>query len=386
MKEKLIYKCKVGSQAYGTAIQGSDEDFKGIYVQGNDDILSFRYKEQIEVSKDEVYYEVRRFLQLAQSANPTILEMLFMHPDCIVISSPQFELLQGHKEKFLTKKCAMSFGGYAVAQIKKARGLNKKMNWEKDKVQRKDLLDFCYVLAGEKSIPWKEWNSLGAYDERFIGAVHIPKAKDSYALFYDSTSFACFGNGVPEANKEKMKQMLRDKGKPFGFGYKGLVKVGDEDESGKVNYGISNQLRLSSVPKGEKPFCTILYNKDGFTQHCKEYLSYQDWMLNHNPQRYVDNNNHGQKIDSKNMLHCRRLIDMAIEIATEGTINVLRPNREYLLNIRRGEVMLDDILEKAEEDILLLNELYNKSSLPESVDMDFTNDLLLQIRHFKPIT
>ncbi len=386
MKEKLIYKCKVGSQAYGTATHSSDLDYKGIYVQQNDDILSFRYKEKIEASKDEIYYEVRRFLQLAQVSNPTILEMLFMPPDCIVISSPQFGLLQANRERFLTKRCAKSFGEYAVAQITKARGLNKKMNWEKSKVERKDLLDFCYVLEGKKSIPWKHWNKKNGFEETFIGAVNIPNARDTYALFYDVKSFNCFSESRPKKDREESKQYLKDIDEPFGFGYKGLVKVRDQDEIGKVNYGISNQLRLSSIPKGEKPFCTIIYNKDGYSEHCKEYHSYQDWLTNRNTQRYVDVDNHGQKIDGKNMLHCRRLIDMAIEIATEGTINVLRPNREYLLKIRRGYVTLEDILGKAEEDILLLDELYNKSSLPESVDMDFVNDLLLQIRHFKPIT
>jgi hypothetical protein len=34
--------------------------------------------------------------------------------------------------------------------------------------------------------------------------------------------------------------------------YKGLVKVGESADGGD-NYGISNQLRLSSIPKGENP-------------------------------------------------------------------------------------------------------------------------------------
>ena len=66
----------VGSQAYGTATPNSDQDFKGVFIQHEDDILGFNYVEQYEVSKDECYYEVRRFLQLLQSANPTVLEML----------------------------------------------------------------------------------------------------------------------------------------------------------------------------------------------------------------------------------------------------------------------------------------------------------------------
>src|ERR1035437_9099826 len=142
----LIYKCVVGSKAYGTFIEGkSDIDYKGVYMQNVNELISFGYKEQIEIGKDECYYEVRRFMQLLQSANPTVLELLYSPADCIIQTSPYFDLIVQHRDKFLTQKCLLSFGGYAVAQIKKAKGLDKKMNWEKERVVRKDVLDFCYV-------------------------------------------------------------------------------------------------------------------------------------------------------------------------------------------------------------------------------------------------
>jgi hypothetical protein len=87
--------------------------------------------------------------------------------------------------------------------------------------------------------------------------------------------------------------------------------------------------------------------------------------------------------NSKNLLHCRRLLDMAMEIATEGTINVKRPNSDYLLKIKRGEVPLLEIIDQAEKDILLLNDLYKNSNLPEDVNKEFVNDLLLEIRNYK---
>jgi len=74
---------------------------------------------------------------------------------------------------------------------------------------------------------------------------------------------------------------------------------------------------------------------------------------------------------------------MAIEIATEKTIKVIRPNADYLLQIRKGEIDLQTIIDKAEEDIKGLDELFANSGLPSDVDAGFVNDLLLQIRHFK---
>jgi hypothetical protein len=41
--------------------------------------------------------------------------------------------------------------------------------------------------------------------------------------------------------RERYKKILKEAGKPMGFGYKGLVNTGHEDEDGKINYGISNQ-------------------------------------------------------------------------------------------------------------------------------------------------
>jgi len=73
---------------------------------------------------------------------------------------------------------------------------------------------------------------------------------------------------------------------------------------------------------------------------------------------------------------------MCIEIAQEGKINVLRTNADYLLQIRKGEVDLDSIINKAEEDLKTLEEVYAKSSLPDGVDREFVNQLLLKVRYY----
>jgi len=121
MVEGLIFKAIVGSQSYGTSTPTSDVDYKGVYMQSVDELVGFGYKEQVDVGKDECYYEVRRFLQLLGSANPTVLELLYSPTDCILQSSPQFQLIVKHRDRFLTQKCLSSFGGYAVAQIKRQK-------------------------------------------------------------------------------------------------------------------------------------------------------------------------------------------------------------------------------------------------------------------------
>jgi uncharacterized protein len=343
--DNLIFKAIVGSQSYGTSIPTSDIDYKGVYRQNTDALISFGYKEQIDVTKDEVYYEVRRFLQLLQSANPTVLELLYSPADCIIEKTAAFDIIVAHREKFLTKKCQHSFGGFAIAQIKKAKGLDKKMNWEKAKVTRKSPIEFVYAYENGMTKPIENWLQERNLTQERCGLVALDHFINCFALYYDQNT-----EGVS----------------PLGF--RGLAW---ED---------SNDLRLSAVPKGMTPLTIIHFNKDGYSMHCRHYREYTEWLENRNTQRYVDIEGHNQQIDGKNLLHCRRLLDMAMEIATEGTLKVRRPNAEYLLKIRRGEVPLEAIIEQAEMDIEHLKGLYAQSSLPNDVDLKFVNELLLEVR------
>lgn len=376
----------VGSQAYGTNTPESDFDFAGVFLQSKDDIYGFNYLEQIDEKKekgdfgdkekdDAVFYEIKRFLQLLQTANPTVLSILFSPEDCIIYKHPIFDIILNKRQEFVTKSCKNSFAGYAIAQCKKAKGLDKMQNWEKDKVTRKGILDFVYVIDGEKSIPWKKWNSSIGFEEKFCGVVNVPNARDVYAVYFDENACLSFSELIPETEREKNKKKLKSSGNPMGFGYKGIVKSGEG-----LNVAESNQLRLSSIPKGETPICNIIYNKDGYTQHCKDYKSYIDWLENRNEQRYVDNAGHNQKIDSKNIMHLVRLLRMSREIAENGEFIIRRPDADYLRSIRRGEVNLQDIIDWAEEEILVIDDLFLNSNLPDSVEREFVNDLLIQVR------
>jgi len=371
-----------GSHAYGTNIEGSDMDFAGVFIQSLDDILGFGYKEQInDDSNDTVIYEIKRFLQLLSTNNPTVLELLNTPDDCIIYKHPIFDQILNNRDKFITKSCKNSFAGYAVQQIKKAKGQNKKQNWEKDKITRKDILDFVYVIKGEKSIPWKVWNEDEEspdgklYNEKFCGVVNVPNARDLYAVYFDYHANSCFNEKIPEHRREESKAWRKETGHSMGFGYKGLVKTGEGQ-----NVAESNALRLSSIPKGEEPICNIVYNKDGYSEHCKDYKSYQDWLENRNEARWVDVKSHGQKIDGKNMMHCKRLISMSKEIAEGKGINVRREDAEYLISIRRGEIDLQTLIDEVEKEIFQIDDLFLKSDLPDSVDGNIINSILIKIR------
>jgi predicted nucleotidyltransferase len=370
-----------GSHAYGTNVETSDTDYAGVFIQSLDDILGNGYKEQINDDKNDiVIYEVKRFLNLLASNNPTVLELLNTPEDCVVYKHPVFEEVLENREKFITKICAKSFGGYGKMQIQKAKGQNKKQNWVKDKVTRKDVLDFVYVLEGPKSIPWKKWND-GRYEEKFIGVVNVPNAMNVYAVYYDTDAHLYFSENISEetriilAKQIELLKIRKESGQPMGFGYKGLVKTGEGE-----NVAESNALRLSSIPKGEEPICNIVYNKDVYSEHCKDYKSYEDWLANKNDTRWVDVKSHGQKIDGKNMMHSKRLMSMAREIAEGKGINVRREDAEYLISIRRGVVDLQTLIDEVESEIVEIDKLFEESDLPDSVNQKFVDELLIKIR------
>lgn len=371
----IIFEVIVGSQAYGTATPTSDIDKKFVYILPEDYILGTKYTPQIEVNKDYVGYEVKRFLELIASNNPTLLEMLHSPEDCIIHKDPVFDHILKHKDDVITNICADSFGGYARQQIKKAKGLDKKQNWEKERVSRKEPVDFCSVISGYKSFPLMKFIEENGLDQKFCGVANIPHARDMYALFYDQKAHNCFSDLVSEEEKEFLKKYLKSKGETVGLGYKGLYKVGE----GK-NKGESNALRLSSIPKGEEHMAIFAYNKDGYTAHCDDYNEYQKWLEARNTQRWVETETHGQKIDGKNMMHCTRLIRMAVEIAEGKGLIVRRPDAQELLKIRRGELSLEELIESADEQIDRMDQLFEDSNLPDSIDRNFIHELLVKVR------
>jgi uncharacterized protein len=295
--------------------------------------------------------------------------------DCIIYKDPAFDQILSGRNDYITKACANSFGGYATQQIKKAKGQNKKQNWLKEKVTRKDLTDFVYVIEGQKSIPVKDYLESKQMEQRFCGIVNVPNARDTYALFYDWDAHHCFSEHLSEDDREHNKKVIKESGRPLGLGYKGIIKKGEGE-----NVAESNQLRLSSIPKGEDAFCTVVYNKDGYTSHCKDYREYQEWLDNRNEQRWIDVKSHGQKIDGKNMMHCRRLLEMAREIGEGKGIIVRRENAEDLIKIRKGEVDLQTLIDRAESDIQKIDEIFKNSDLPKSVDPSLVSEIILQVR------
>ncbi|MGZ3757933.1 MAG: DNA polymerase beta superfamily protein [Mucilaginibacter sp.] len=339
--ELILLDCISGSTAYNLNVTGSDVDKKGIFIMPQKQLYGFERQEQIaNDTNDEVYFEIGRFLELLTKNNPNILELLSTPDEHILSRHPLMDLIK--PEDFLSKLCLDTFAGYAQTQIKKARGLNKKINKPMGD-ERKSVLDFCFVIHNNSSIPLKEWLKESSFSQEECGLANLDHFRNVYLLYHQ-------------------KQLAEGR-------FKGITSGLDADD-----------VQLSSVPKGLENMAVMNFNKDSYSIYCREYKEYLEWEEKRNEHRYQSTLSHGKSYDAKNMMHTFRLLNMAEEIALYQQVIVKREDRDFLLKIRNGEFEFDDLMQMVEDKMERIKAAYAKSMLPDCPDTYIAEKLLVQLR------
>jgi predicted nucleotidyltransferase len=334
----IILECISGSKAYGLDTPNSDTDVKGVFILPKAAYYGLNYIPQVsDESNDVVFYELRRFIELLSVNNPNILELLNTPEESIIYKHPLLNAINA--KDILSKLCKNTFGKFAWSQVKKAKGLNKKIlnPMEKD---RKDILSFCYCNYGQGAVSLKRYLEIKQWQQEDCGLVNIPHMNNIFGLYHNQA-----------------------------FNYNGIMKSKD-----------SNQVSLSAIPKYEKQETLLFFNKDGYTTYCKEYSEYWSWVEKRNEQRYENTLSHGKQYDAKNMLHTFRLLNMAIEIAEQEKVIVKRRDREFLLKIKSGNFEYQELLEMAKklQDQMAL--AYQNSYLPDKPNLEKLNQLAFDLR------
>lgn len=109
-----------GSYAYGTNVEGSDVDVRGIALNSTSDILgSSNFEHVINEATDTTIYSFRKILSLLSSCNPNTIEILGLKPEHYLYISPIGKELLDNKKLFLSKRATQSFGGYAFGQLRR---------------------------------------------------------------------------------------------------------------------------------------------------------------------------------------------------------------------------------------------------------------------------
>lgn len=333
----ILYEYIRGSKCHGISTPSSDTDIGGVFLAPIDELIGIRQiKDTIEDSRgDIVHYEFGKYMRLLLKSNPTVLESLFVDEKFVTKCHPMFREILAHKEEFISKDCFPSIGGYAISQISKAKGLNKKIH--NPVTERLDILDFCYTtIDGIKTIPIKDFLKEKRLDEKDCGLVRLEHMNDAFGVHI------CKGLGICSPNR--------------------------------------TELRMSPVPKDSRMVCMMTANLQGFSQHCREYKEYKEWEKNRNPVRYLTNI--GKNYDAKNMCECFRLLHMGTEIANGEGVHVNRQGRDagLLLDIKAHKFSFDEIQDMLTEDKAKFDEAVQRSTIREHIDQTLVDNLTVTLR------
>lgn len=342
-KGLLLYDYERGSYVYNLQRPDglSDIDTAGVFIEPSEWFFSINpYPEQIKDEKgDMVWYTTRKFFSLLEKSNPAMVEALLIPEKNRRFVDPLFkELVLDRSQQFISKGIYQTFTKYAMSQIKKARGLNKKIVNPVE--YRKSIIEFCYTFdaLGYGKEDLREFLEVRNIPIEKCGAARIPNMHNMYAIFY---------------NPDKPDQ------------YNGIVKEGSEN------------IHLSSIPKGETPVCQMHYNQEEFSKHCREYHDYQEWLKERNPLRYENyKNEKGTEYDKKNMMHCIRLLNLSYDLLDHGTANLICTGqyRDFLMKIREGEYTYEELLDYAINLVDAVEVIYKRSELPDVIDEKLLSD------------
>lgn len=109
-----------GSYSYGTNVEGSDIDIRGVATNSCSDILGLTNFEQVVDEKtDTTIYAFNKIISLLMNCNPNVLEMLGCLPEHYLYLNDIGRQLIDNRKLFISQKAIHSFGGYAIQQLRK---------------------------------------------------------------------------------------------------------------------------------------------------------------------------------------------------------------------------------------------------------------------------
>jgi predicted nucleotidyltransferase len=117
--DRVIFRCVIGSRAYGLDDEDSDIDRRGIYLPPADLHWSlYGVPDQLENdATQEAYWELQKFVVLALKANPNVLECLYT--PLIETVTPLAQEMLEMRDVFLSKLVFQTYSGYVASQFKK---------------------------------------------------------------------------------------------------------------------------------------------------------------------------------------------------------------------------------------------------------------------------
>jgi len=341
LPSRTIFLTVHGSHAYGTNIETSDTDFRGICIAPKEYYLGYlqKFANKVQNKPDDLtVFELRKFLFLSADANPNALEIIFTDANEHLIVSPMGQELLKNRDLFLSRKCKHTFSGYATSQLKR---IKTHKGWLDNPLERAPTREE-YDLPPKPAI---EENQLKA------AMSSINKQLDSWSAdFLDELD-----RDLRIVITQKISSHLAEMG----------IAAGEEFAAAARLVGFTEN------------FIHMLDKERHYNAALQHYGQYLDWKRNRNPARAGLEAKYGY--DTKNAMHLVRLLLMCEEILTRGEMTVKRPDAQKLLRVRAGDWTYDYLIGWAKEMDHKLDDLMLKSPLPQSPNRPKIDELGIQL-------
>ena len=119
LRKNIIFLTYGGSHSYGTNVEGSDIDIRGCALNSKADLLGMgNFEQVVDTETDTTVYAFNKLLPLLISCNPNTIELLGCKPEHYLVLSPIGKQLIDQRKMFLSRRAAISFGGYANQQLR----------------------------------------------------------------------------------------------------------------------------------------------------------------------------------------------------------------------------------------------------------------------------
>jgi uncharacterized protein len=343
---QLHCRLRSGSHAYGLAGAHSDVDERGIYLVPPIRYAGFReIPNQISDAKgDQVYYSLRRVIALIAESNPTVVELIFTPQDCILANSEVMQPLFSAKLQIVSQALVRANLGYAMGQIKKARGQNKWINQPQPE-SPPTAQQFCHWLAASnaaETLPGRP----KPLAQLPVPLEHCHVARVEHAAHW----YRLYHLGV------SARGVFRGGGLPV----------------------------CESIPKqieGSSFIGFLMFNEQGFQRAKLDHHNYWRWRAERNDARWLAQERGQLDYDAKNLMHCMRLLFSAQHVLEHGVplVRVAGQIQAELLAIRSGAFSYTDLMQRANALVSTCEAALLTSKLPEQVDQNLLETIFWDV-------
>lgn len=369
ISERAIFVSLAGSQAHGTAREGSDVDIRGVCVAPLELRISlFQTFEQSDAPltgalqdgvlarlqvhptaaaglrqrTETVIFELAKFLTLCAAGNPNALEILFADERDWLFETPTWRRLHSERAHFLTRKVQQTYLGYALAQLKRIRTHRAWLLMPPTK--KPSRADFGLPDRGTLS-----------HDDQHRLEQGIADKLRSYGL--DNFEIP---KPVRTAVEDRLQHFWAD-----------VLHCSDEDLEQRLRAVATHSLNIPA------DIVSTLNAEKKYHSAMKQWESYQTWKAERNAARAELECRYGY--DTKHAMHLVRLMRMGLEILQTGELRVRRPDAEELNAIRDGALTYDQLMEAAMGLQARIEDAAGRSRLPADVDYGRVDRLVFEV-------